>query len=222
MGNFLHDLGLQDLGLWPLEAQTVAAVLTGYLIAVVLRSWRDAAVLVGIAAWVLWPLKLIGSVFGWRGFDDAIFAAWTAADGSFQFPVRPTAAVIGSMLVAAIALLAWKKFTRKTTSEDVRVSEEEWMRLGALSAVVLAVLTPFLHLWTVFVVPASVGGLVATFLLPGLAQIYWIVALWPKSDSLLKMCLIWLAALVVWFTANWMIGNRRREADGAAQNCGAR
>jgi hypothetical protein len=52
---------------------------------------------------------------------------------------------------------------------------------------------------------ASIQGLVYTFLLPGIAQAYWLWELWPAtgipSHPLAVMCAAWLALLGTWLLA---------------------
>lgn len=207
---------LHDLGIWPLDLPMVFAAMTGILLAGALRSWRDAATLIASAAVLMWPVRWIGTALGSSDFSQAILAWPFAPNGDFQFPVRPTAAVIGALFLSALAIVVWKRFTR-TSPREAEMSEQEWTSLRDLSQAVLVILTPLLHLWTVFIVPAGgVEGLVATLLLPGFAQIYWIAALWPKtatlSHPLTLGSVVWVCAFLAWLTANWMIAKRRASA----------
>jgi hypothetical protein len=58
-----------------------------------------------------------------------------------------------------------------------------------------------IHLGTLMMVPTgtSATGLVFTFLLPGIAQSYWLWELWPATGSLshplAQLCAAWLALL---------------------------
>src|SRR5204862_1890797 len=107
MGAFLHDWGI-----WPLDLYTVCAFTTGVLLAAGLRSWRDVATLVASAAVLASLLKWIGGAFGSSAFADAILASPFAPNGDFQFPVRPTAAVVGALFLSALAIVVWKKLMR--------------------------------------------------------------------------------------------------------------
>jgi hypothetical protein len=217
---------LHDLGIWPLDLHIVLAAMTGILLANALRGWRDLVTWIGFAAVLMWPLKWTGTALGSSDFSQAILASPFAPNGDFQFPVRPTAAVLGALFLSALAIAVWKKFTR-TSPREAEVSEQEWTSLRNFGQAVLVILTPFLHLWTVFIVPAGgAEGLVATLLLPGFAQIYWIAALWPKtatlSHPLTLGSVVWVCAFITWLTANWMIGNRRASAAAAGQTIAPR
>ena len=60
-----------------------------------------------------------------------------------------------------------------------------------------------IHLGTLMMVPpgTSATGLVFTFLLPGIAQAYWLWELWPAtatlSHPLALLCAAWLALLAI-------------------------
>jgi hypothetical protein len=89
-----------------------------------------------------------------------------------------------------------------------------WQSLRAISEFLLILLTPIIHLITLMMAPAaSVQGLVYTFLLPGIAQAYWLWQLWPAtglpSHPLALMCAAWLALLAIWIVAKTMVGGRR-------------
>jgi hypothetical protein len=52
-----------------------------------------------------------------------------------------------------------------------------------------------------------------TFLLPGIAQVYWISAKWPAtgtlSHRLTRMCVLWLCLFGIWLLALRLSGVRR-------------
>jgi hypothetical protein len=86
-----------------------------------------------------------------------------------------------------------------------------WQSLRAISECLLILLTPAIHLITLAMAPAaSVQGLVCTFLLPGIAQAYWLWELWQAtgapSHPLAMMCAAWLALLAIWIVAKTMVG----------------
>jgi hypothetical protein len=90
-----------------------------------------------------------------------------------------------------------------------------WQSLRVFSQALLILLTPMLHLIMLMMAPVgtSVQGLVATFLLPGIAQAYWLWELWPAtgvpSHPLAVMCAAWLALLAIWIVAKTMVGGQR-------------
>jgi len=89
-----------------------------------------------------------------------------------------------------------------------------WQSLRAISQFLLVLLTPMIHLGTLVMAPAaSVQGLVYTFLLPGIAQAYWLWELWPvtgaPSHPLAVTCAAWLALLGIWIAAKTMLTGRR-------------
>jgi hypothetical protein len=90
-----------------------------------------------------------------------------------------------------------------------------WQSLRIFSQALLVLLTPLLHLTMLMMAPVgtSVQGLVATFLLPGIAQAYWLWELWPAtgypSHPLAVMCAAWLAVFAIWIAAIAMLGGRR-------------
>ena len=73
--------------------------------------------------------------------------------------------------------------------------------VAGISEVLLGWLAPVIHLGTLMMVPVgtSAMGLVFTFLLPGIAQAYWLWELWPAtatlSHPLALLCAAWLALL---------------------------
>lgn len=90
-----------------------------------------------------------------------------------------------------------------------------WQSLRVFSQALLVLFTPLLHLIMLMMAPVgtSVQGLVATFLLPGIAQAYWLWELWPAtgypSHPLAVMCAAWLGLLAIWIAAIMMLGGRR-------------
>lgn len=88
-----------------------------------------------------------------------------------------------------------------------------WKLLGDISGILLAWLTIPIHLGTLMMAPASFTGLVFTFLLPGIAQAYWLWELWPAtaalSHPLALMCAAWLTLLGIWALAQTMPVNER-------------
>jgi hypothetical protein len=78
-----------------------------------------------------------------------------------------------------------------------------WALLAGICEILLVWLAPAIHLGTLMMVPAgtSAMGLVFTFLLPGIAQAYWLWELWPAtatfSHPLALLCAVWLALLAI-------------------------
>ena len=76
-----------------------------------------------------------------------------------------------------------------------------WVLLAGICEILLGWLAPVIHLGTLMMVPTdtSATGLVFTFLLPGIAEAYWLWELWPAtgavSHPLTLMCAVWLALL---------------------------
>lgn len=83
-----------------------------------------------------------------------------------------------------------------------------WKLLGDISGILLAWLAVVIHLGTLMMAPASFTGLVFTFLLPGIAQAYWLWELWPATAALTHplalMCAAWLTLLGIWMLAQKM------------------
>jgi hypothetical protein len=75
-----------------------------------------------------------------------------------------------------------------------------------------------IHFWALLIAPASFTGLVFTFLLPGIAQAYWLWELWPAAGALSLplpvMCAAWLALLGVWIPVRTMFGGRPAPRSG--------
>ena len=90
-----------------------------------------------------------------------------------------------------------------------------WQSLRVFTQALLILLTPTLHLIMLMMAPVgtSVQGLAATFLLPGIAQAYWLWELWPAtgvpSHPLAVMCAAWLVLLAIWTVAVAMLSGRR-------------
>jgi hypothetical protein len=78
-----------------------------------------------------------------------------------------------------------------------------WVWLAGICELLLVWLPPVIHLGTLVMVPTgtSATGLVFTFLLPGIAQAYWLWELWPAtatlSHPLALLCAAWLALLAI-------------------------
>ena len=90
-----------------------------------------------------------------------------------------------------------------------------WALLAGICQVLLVWLAPVIHLGTLVTVPVgtSAMGLVFTFLLPGIAQAYWLWQLWPAtgiwSHPLTVMCAAWLALLGIRVLAQIILVSRR-------------
>jgi hypothetical protein len=86
-----------------------------------------------------------------------------------------------------------------------------WKLLAGICELLLVWLTPAIHLGTLMIVPTgtSATGLAFTFLLPGVAQAYWLWELWPAtgtlSHPLTVMCAAWLALLEIRILAQIML-----------------
>lgn len=86
-----------------------------------------------------------------------------------------------------------------------------WVSLAGICELLLVWLAPVIHLGTLMMVPVgtSATGLVFTFLLPGIAQTYWIWELWPATSTLSHplalLCAAWLALLGIRILAQIML-----------------
>ena len=88
-----------------------------------------------------------------------------------------------------------------------------WAFLGTISGFLLAPLAAVIHPYTLVSAPAGFTGLVFTFLLPGIAQVYWIWAKWATTGTLphplTLMCAAWLALLGLAVLAQRMVVDGR-------------
>ena len=90
-----------------------------------------------------------------------------------------------------------------------------WRSLAGICEILLVWLAPVIHLGTLMMVPVGTGatGLVFTFLLPGIAQAYWMWKLWPAtgtlSHPLALLCAVWLVLLGIRILAQIMFISRR-------------
>jgi hypothetical protein len=90
-----------------------------------------------------------------------------------------------------------------------------WVLLAGICDLLLVWLAPVIHLGTLMLVPTgtSATGLVFTFLLPGIAQAYWLWELWPAtatlSHPLTLLCAAWLALLAIRMLAQIIRVGRR-------------
>jgi hypothetical protein len=86
-----------------------------------------------------------------------------------------------------------------------------WVWLAGICELLLVWLAPVIHLGTLMMVPTgtSATGLVFTFLLPGIAQAYWLWELWPatatSSHPLALLCAAWLALLAIRILAQMVL-----------------
>ena len=86
-----------------------------------------------------------------------------------------------------------------------------WKLLAGICEILLVWLAPAIHLGTLMMVPTgtSATGLAFTFLLPGIAQAYWLWELWPAtatlSHPLALLCAAWLALLGIRILAQIML-----------------
>ena len=87
----------------------------------------------------------------------------------------------------------------------------DWKLLAGICELLLVWLAPAIHLGTLMLVPTgtSATGLVFTFLLPGIAQAYWLWELWPAtgavSHPLTALCAAWLALVAIRIVAQIML-----------------
>ena len=90
-----------------------------------------------------------------------------------------------------------------------------WASLAGMSDTLIVLLAPVIHLGTLMMVPTGTSGtgLVFTFLLPGIAQAYWLWDLWPAtgtlSHPLALLCAAWLALLGIRVVAQIMLAGWR-------------
>jgi hypothetical protein len=90
-----------------------------------------------------------------------------------------------------------------------------WVLLAGICELLLVWFAPVIHLGTLMMVPTgtSATGLVFTFLLPGIAQAYWLWELWPAtaalSHPLTLLCATWLALLAIRILAQIIFTSRR-------------
>jgi hypothetical protein len=90
-----------------------------------------------------------------------------------------------------------------------------WALVAEICEILLVWLAPAIHLGTLMMVPAGTTamGLVFTFLLPGIAQAYWLWELWPTtgtlSHPLALLCAAWLAMLAIRILAQIIFVSRR-------------
>jgi len=96
----------------------------------------------------------------------------------------------------------------------------DWKLLAGICEILLVWLAPVIHLGTLMMVPTgtSAMGLVFTFLLPGIAQAYWLWELWPATGAvshlLTVLCAAWLALLGIWILGQKMlVGGRAPQAN---------
>lgn len=89
--------------------------------------------------------------------------------------------------------------------------------VAGICQVLLAWLAIVIHLTTLVTAPTSFTGLVFTFLLPGIAQAYWLWELWPATSALshplTAMCAGRLALLAIWIVAKMLVGSERAQAN---------
>jgi hypothetical protein len=73
-----------------------------------------------------------------------------------------------------------------------------WKLLAGICEILLVWLAPVIHLGTLMMVPTGTSAM-GTFLLPGIAQAYWLWELWPAtgtlSHPLALLCAVWPALL---------------------------
>jgi hypothetical protein len=90
-----------------------------------------------------------------------------------------------------------------------------WLLLAGVCELLLVWLAAAIHLGTLMMVAVgtSATGLVFTFLLPGIAQAYWLWELWPAtgalSHPLAVLCAAWLALLGIRILAQIVFISRR-------------
>jgi len=189
---------------WPPGWGGLFAFVAGATASAATNGWRQFGVLIGLALLLSFPLEWLGSSLGFLTFAGQSHI-WQFADG-WQARAHPATTASAALVVLSLGVMAWKSFLapRDAAAEELR--RAHWALLWAASQLLLALTTCAIHLGTISLVPASVPGLVATFLLPGIAQIYWIAVLWPAASPLTQMCAFWLCLFVVWLMALRMSG----------------
>src|SRR5687768_6196920 len=102
---------LADLGLWRPDRTIAFAVAAGLVLGLALREARDFAIHAVLVLLLIVPVKWLGTALGWPVFAEDVLAWPITPSGGWQFPLRPTPAVVGAILLAAVAMIAWKKMT---------------------------------------------------------------------------------------------------------------
>ena len=95
--------------LWPPDWTVIFGVVAFALASLAAQSWRELVVLIALAAAVIHPIKWLGAAAGFPAFAADTFVVETV-DGTTRFGMTASAALIASIITAAIAMIVWRHF----------------------------------------------------------------------------------------------------------------
>jgi hypothetical protein len=95
--------------LWPPDWTVIFGLVAFALASLAAQSWRELAVLVVLTAAVIHPIKWLGAASGFPAFAADTFVVETV-DGTTRFGMTASAALIASIIAAAIAMILWRHF----------------------------------------------------------------------------------------------------------------
>jgi hypothetical protein len=95
--------------LWPPDWTVIFGVVAFALASLAAQSWRELAVLIAVAAAVIHPIKWLGAASGLPAFAADTFVVETV-DGTTRFGMTASAALIASIITAAVAMIMWRHF----------------------------------------------------------------------------------------------------------------
>jgi len=97
------------MSLWPPDWTLVFGIAAFALASLAAQSWRELLVLIALAAAAIHPVKWLGVATGFPVFATDTFFAETV-EGTRRYGMRATAALVASIILAALAMILWRHF----------------------------------------------------------------------------------------------------------------
>jgi hypothetical protein len=101
--------------LWPPDWTVIFGLVAFALASLAAQSWRELAVLIALTAAVITPIKWLGATAGFPAFAaDTFIVERTGA--LVRYGMTASAALIASVIGAAIAMILWRHFRTPPTT----------------------------------------------------------------------------------------------------------
>lgn len=110
------------MSLWPPDWTLVFGVVAFALASLAAQNWRELLVLVALTAVVILPIKWLGTAIGLQAFAADAFFAEMAGD-RWQYRMEFSAALLGAIIVAAIAMILWRHVRTKPDVDGAKAAD---------------------------------------------------------------------------------------------------
>jgi len=93
---------------WPPNLDLFFGLVAFLAASVAVRGWRDLAIFLLLTALLTMPVKWTGTALGLTLFAGDIFVV-TDAPQKLKVKLESVAALVGALILAALAMIAWKE-----------------------------------------------------------------------------------------------------------------